>query len=41
MDKVVVVHCDPETQLARLLARPGMDEATATPADGSANAAGR
>jgi dephospho-CoA kinase len=30
MDKVVVVHCDPETQRARLLARPGMDEATAT-----------
>ncbi|MFN3170559.1 MAG: dephospho-CoA kinase [Hyphomicrobiales bacterium] len=29
MDKVVVVHCKPETQLARLLARPGMDEATA------------
>jgi dephospho-CoA kinase len=30
MDKVVVVHCDPETQRARLLARSGMDEATAT-----------
>lgn len=29
MDKVVVVHCKPKTQLARLLARPGMDEATA------------
>jgi dephospho-CoA kinase len=29
MDKIVVVHCRPETQLARLLARPGMDEATA------------
>ncbi|MBO6675742.1 MAG: dephospho-CoA kinase [Rhizobiales bacterium] len=30
MDKVVVVHCDPQTQRARLLARPGMDEATAS-----------
>jgi dephospho-CoA kinase len=29
MDKVAVVHCAPETQLKRLLARPGMDEATA------------
>lgn len=29
MDKVVVVHCKPEIQLARLLARPGMDDATA------------
>jgi len=29
MDKIVVVHCKPETQLARLLARPGMDDATA------------
>lgn len=29
MDKIVVGHCKPETQLARLLARPGMDEATA------------
>jgi dephospho-CoA kinase len=30
MDKIVVVHCDPQTQRARLLARPGMDEATAS-----------
>ncbi len=30
MDKVVVVHCEPDTQRARLLARPGMDEPTAT-----------
>lgn len=29
MDKIVVVHCKPETQIARLLARPGMDDATA------------
>lgn len=29
MDKIVVVHCKPETQLARLLARPGVDDATA------------
>ena len=29
MDKVVVVHCTPETQLARLLDRPGLDEAAA------------
>ncbi len=29
MDKVVVVHCAPETQLARLMARAGMDETTA------------
>lgn len=29
MDKVAVVHCTPETQLARLMARPGMDDATA------------
>ncbi|WP_375572354.1 dephospho-CoA kinase [Ahrensia marina] len=29
MDKVVVVHCEPETQLTRLLARSDMDEATA------------
>jgi dephospho-CoA kinase len=29
MDKVAVVHCAPDTQLARLLARPGMDKATA------------
>lgn len=29
MDKVVVVHCEPETQLTRLLARSDTDEATA------------
>ena len=29
MDKVVVVHCEPQTQLDRLLARPGMNEETA------------
>lgn len=29
MDKVVVVHCTAQTQLARLLNRPGMTEATA------------
>lgn len=29
MDKVVVVHCKPETQLQRLMARPGMTEETA------------
>ncbi len=29
MDKIVVVHCTPEAQLARLLDRPGLDEAAA------------
>ncbi|MFK7791050.1 MAG: dephospho-CoA kinase [Devosiaceae bacterium] len=29
MDKVAVVHCAPDTQMARLLARPGMNEAIA------------
>lgn len=29
MDKVVVVHCEPETQLQRLMARPGMKQETA------------
>lgn len=29
MDKVVVVHCTSETQLKRLMARPGMTSATA------------
>lgn len=29
MDKVVVVHCTPQTQLERLMARPGMSQETA------------
>lgn len=29
MDKVIVTHCAPQTQMQRLLARPGVDQATA------------